>query len=372
MEAKTAGLAGAIGGLAGGAALGAISAIGGKVLEFGQQSVEAASNLEQSMGAVDAVFGDAQGTIKAFGDTAAQSVGLSESAFQSGAANIGALLQNMGSSADEAAASAIDLTKVGADFAAQYGGTTTDALDAVQSALKGQFDPLEKYAVSLSAAQVNAKAVELGLISEGEQLDAAAKAQATLALITEQGASAQGAFARESDTLAGKQQRATAAMEDAKAQIGTALMPVMVLLADVIGKYLAPLLEDLAPLVKIVADVFGAVLAPVLEIVGEAIGIIVNILDGRLGRRLGRRHRRRQRLRETVQGDNQRRTHGLERPRLADRLGRSRLGTGDRRAGHTYQRRIPRRQTIGVGRDRPFPDPGYGRRIGPRSRRTSR
>ena len=283
LSTKSAGLAGALGGLAGGlagGALSAVTAIGGKVLEFGQQSVEAASNLEQSMGAVDAVFGDSAATIKAFGEGAAQSVGLSESAFAAGTANIGALLQNMGSSADDAAAKSIELTKVGADFAAQYGGSTTDALDAVQSALKGQFDPLEKYAVSLSAAQVKAKAVELGLVAEGQEMSAAAKAQATLALITDQGTKAQGAFARESDTLAGKQQRATASMENAKATIGKALMPVMGVLADFIGKTLAPLLEDLGPIIKIVADVFSAILAPAISIVGDVLGLIVDLLTG--------------------------------------------------------------------------------------------
>ena len=283
------------------------------------------------MGAVDAVFGPAADTIKTFGETAATSVGLSESAFAQGTANIGALLQNMGSSADEAAAKSIELTQVGADFAAQYGGSTTDALDAVQSALKGQFDPLEKYAVSLSAAQVEAKAVELGLVAEGAQMDATAKAQATLALITDQGTKAQGAFAREADTLAGKQQRATAAMENAKAQIGTALMPVMVLLADVIGKYLAPLLEDLAPLVKVVADIFGQVLAPVLEIAGELLGFIVSILTGDWEAAWDHAIGVADGFANAVQGDHQSCYPGLERARLAARLHRPRLGPGDRR-----------------------------------------
>jgi hypothetical protein len=280
MKTKSAGFLGGLKGLAAGAAVAGVAVLADKVLQFGADSVQAASDLEQSMGAVDAVFGPASDTIKKFGETAAQSVGLSEAAFAQGTSNIGALLQNMGFDAQAAADQSIALTQVGADLAAQYGGDVTGALDAVNSALKGQFDPLEKYAISLSAAQVQQKAVEMGLVAEGEELTASAKAQATLALVTQQGAKAQGAFGREADTLAGKQARSTAAMENAKATIGKALLPIMATLAGFVGDTLAPVLEDLGPLFSFIAEVATTILKPALSVVGDVIGLLVDLLTG--------------------------------------------------------------------------------------------
>jgi hypothetical protein len=69
-------------------------------------------------------------------------------------------------------------------------------------------------------------------------------------------------------------------MENAKATIGKALMPVMTTLADFVGKTLAPLLEDLGPIIKIVADVFSAILAPAISAVGDVLGLLVDLLTG--------------------------------------------------------------------------------------------
>jgi hypothetical protein len=199
---------------------------GGAVLYGAQKLVKAAGDLEQSIGGTAAVFEQASGPINDFAKNAADLVGLSENAARSLTSRLGASLKGAGLSAEEAANQSVFLTKTGADLAATLGGNTNDAVSALGSALRGEFDPLERFGIALKASEISAKAVSMGLAESESSVSAYAKGQATLALITERSAFAQGQFGREADTAQGQQQRAAAAMEDASARLGKSLLPI--------------------------------------------------------------------------------------------------------------------------------------------------
>src|SRR5690606_19832279 len=119
-----------------------------------------------------------------------------------------------------------DLVGLGADLAATFGGSTSDAVSALSSLLRGERNPIERYGVSMNEATVKAKMAALGLDGLTGEAEKNAKLQATLAILTEQTADAQGQFAREADTAAGAAQIATAKQEDMRAKIGTGLLPI--------------------------------------------------------------------------------------------------------------------------------------------------
>lgn len=230
---KTFGKVAAAGAVAAGAALAALAV----------SSVLSASALEQSVGGVQSVFGAASGTVMEFASNAAQSVGLAKSEYASLAAVVGSQLQRMGQSQADSAVSTDKLITLGADLAATYGGSVSDAVGAVSSLLRGERDPIERYAVGIKQADIDARLAAEGL---GELTGAArtqAEAQATLALLYGQTTNAQGAFNRESDTLAGTQERLRAQVEDVKAGIGVALLPVMQSLASWLNTEGVPAVE---------------------------------------------------------------------------------------------------------------------------------
>lgn len=196
---------------------------------------QAASSLEQAMGGTEAVFGDASAVIDEFAKKAAQAAGLSEAAFRTATTSIGGQLKGLGFTVEEAASQAVDLTQVAADLSATYGGTTAEAVAALGAAFRGEADPAERFNLFLNQTRVNAKAVELGLAETTASVDANAKALATLELITEQSADAQGQFAREADTAAGAQARFKAASENLLASLGGAVAPVLASVADRVG-----------------------------------------------------------------------------------------------------------------------------------------
>lgn len=218
-----------------------IAASGGLVagaiagLAIGQQifkSITGAGDLQQSIGAIDTVFAGSQDQMHAWADTAAQTVGLSKNEYNEFGTLIGSQLKNAGIPMGEVATQTNDLIGLGADMSSMFGGDASEAVGALSSALKGERDPIERYGVTLTQASIEAKAMELGLIGAGEEMDKQSEVAATLALITQQTADAQGNFGRESGTFQGQLQRVTAQWSDMRTALGMRLLPV---LSSVIG-----------------------------------------------------------------------------------------------------------------------------------------
>jgi hypothetical protein len=227
----------------------------------------AASALEQSTGAVDSVFGAYASRVHEYAATAATDVGLAKSEYSQLSAVLGAQLKNMGMGLDESAGKTSELIGLGSDLAAMFGGTTSDAVGALSSLLRGERDPIERYGVSIKQADVNARLAQMGLSGLTGEAARAAETQATLALLTEQTASAQGQFAREADTAAGSQQIANAAWEDAQAKLGEQLLPLMADGALVLSEF-AGWISQNSEVVTILAGGIGILATGVLAISG--------------------------------------------------------------------------------------------------------
>lgn len=248
-ESRMAGASAAVKGMA----VGAAALAGTALVSFLSSAVTAAGNLEQSMGGVDAVFKESADKINDFGKNSAEAVGLSRNAFNELVTVSGALLKNKG--LENFADQALDLVKIGADLAAQFGGPTSQAVEALNAAMRGESDPIERYGISLNETAVNAELAAKGLSGlEGAALDTA-KAQARIDIILRQSADAAGAFAREADTLQGQQQRLNAEWEDAKVSLGQALLPA---LTDVVR-----LMRDGVDAVLAIQSAFSKVPGPV-------------------------------------------------------------------------------------------------------------
>lgn len=206
----------------------AAAALGiGKILS---DSITAGSDFQQGLGAADAIFKKNAASIKASAEGAATALGLPKTAYLELATVLGAGLKNKG--VKDFTGATQDLIKVGADLAAQFGGETSTAVEAIASALRGESDPIEKYGISLNETAVNAELAAQGVKKTNGAYTEQQKTLARLALIQKQSADAQGTFARESDTYAGSQQRLSASWENIKVQVGSALLPGLTRLSD--------------------------------------------------------------------------------------------------------------------------------------------
>lgn len=222
-----------LGGLAGGA------------LTIGLKSaVDAAADAEQSIGGVESVFKSYARTVIADSKAADRALGLSANSYRELATVIGSQLKNAGVPMDQLADKTEGLVTMGADLAAMFGGTTEEAVRALSSALKGEMDPIEAYGISLNDAALKAEAASLGLEVMGGSLTNSQRAMAVMSAVTKQGADAVGAFGRESDTAAGRAQRAAAQWDNLKVTLGDELLPLWSGLVSVLGEQVIPALGD--------------------------------------------------------------------------------------------------------------------------------
>lgn len=276
---STTGVLGGVGkyGRAAGLALaGGVALAGAAAVKFAADTVKSASNAQQSLGATETVFGKFANKVISTSDKAAKAYGLSANEYRENANILGSLFKGQGVSTDQLAGKTQKMIGQAADLAATFGGTTKDAVGALGSAFKGEFDPLERYGISIKQSDINARLAAKGQDKLTGSALKLAKQVATTELINKQAAQTSGAFRKETNTLAHQQQVLGAQFENVKAKVGAALLPILTKFLTFLNKNLGPAFQAvgnfIAPLVAKFQGLFSSVgggagkLAPVVGI----------------------------------------------------------------------------------------------------------
>lgn len=189
------------------------------------QLVGLASDLEEATNRLNVVLGESGAAVTSWGEANATAYGLTRGEAIAAAGGFAALFDSMKLGDELSSQMSATLTALAGDLASFNNIDPTVALEKLRAGLVGETEPLRALGVNLSATTVEMKALEMGIISAGEEMDAATKAQAAFALILEQTSSAQGDFARTSDALANSQRIANAELRDGATALGEMLLP---------------------------------------------------------------------------------------------------------------------------------------------------
>lgn len=255
-------------------------------LTFAKGVTSAASDAQQSMGATETVFGNASESIIDASKAAAKAVGLSANSYRENANVIGSLFMNKGLKGNQLVKATENAIQKGADLSATFGGSATEAVEALSSAFKGEFDPLERYGISLKQSTINTEADALAKKKYGKALkdlnadqQNAINRQATTNLINKQSIKSSGAFSKETGTLAHQQQVLAAQFTDLKSTLGSALLPVFTKVLAVVNDHLIPALTVAPKYVKRFKDSITEVVHAVPGM-GTGLKIAAGVLTG--------------------------------------------------------------------------------------------
>jgi hypothetical protein len=227
------------------AKFGAAAAVVGGII--GKSLISSASNLQESVSKINAVFGNSANDIIAWSETTAKALGISQRAALEAAGTFGNLFQAFGLAAPQAQEMSIRLVELAADMASFNNVPVDDALLALRSGLSGETEPLKRFGVALNEAALKTKALDMKLIENTKgTLPQAIKTQAAYALILEQTSIQQGDVARTSDGVAFKMKSFGAQVEDVKAKIGTALIPIFSALMSFLNDKVIPIFVEFA------------------------------------------------------------------------------------------------------------------------------
>ena len=228
------------------AAVNTLKDIATGIVNFTKESLSIAEENRQTLAKVGQVYGDLSQQVVDWSKNAADSLGLTSGEAQEAAATFG----NMFAALDVGivktdkidtnfAVMSTDLVQLAADVAAFNNTTTANVLDAFQSGLAGTSRQLREYGIVITAAQVEQKALELGLKANKDELTEGDKIVARYALMMEQAAHQSGQFARESDSATVQTQVLKAKIRELQGEIGEKLIPVQAKFLDTINDFLS-------------------------------------------------------------------------------------------------------------------------------------
>jgi len=230
-----------------GVAIGAAGAFLGK-------AVNSASNLAESVNAVNVSFGTSASEILKLGENAATSLGLSKTEFNEAAVAFSSFAERIVGKGGDTTKFIQELTTRAADFASVYNlkGGVAEALERFRSGLAGQTEPLAKFGVNLLDSEVKAYAVQAGIAAVGTELTATQKVQARFGLLMQETSKTAGDFANTSDGLANGMRILQKQVADTQAEIGEQLLPVLAELLPIVRDLVKDLGTQLVAAVKAV------------------------------------------------------------------------------------------------------------------------
>jgi len=262
------------------------------VVNFTKKSVSAASDLSESMNAVNVAFGEAADGVLKIGENSAQALGVSQTEFNNAAVRFSAFADRVVGEGGNVAGFIGDVSTRATDFASVFNIDVAEALQVFQSGLAGEAEPLKRFGINLLQSEVQAYALREGLIGVGEQMTEDQKVQARYGLLMEETAKTAGDFANTSDGLANSQRILSANFKNMQAQIGQALLPAfagltaaMVPIVEQLTPILSETMEQLAPILEDVAGIIPSLLEgflPLLPVIGQIAEVFLQLIGSLL------------------------------------------------------------------------------------------
>jgi hypothetical protein len=223
--------------------------IAAKAVQFTNQSIDSARDLERNLFSLNTVFGDMAPMMEKFTRNAHE-IGLSQKDAAKASVFLGSVLKQSGFSMADVTKETQKLVSLGVDLAATYGYDVQEALLGMTALFRGEYDPIEKFGVAMKQSEINAELAARGL----NNLEGAARRNAEqiirMELLYQRAADATGAFSGQSGNLFVEQKKLQAQFENMQASIGNQLLPVMGALVEA----LVPLVDYLGPKIAQAVD----------------------------------------------------------------------------------------------------------------------
>lgn len=228
-----------IGGFKAVAASAAFTQIAKMLVDFGVESINVASDLEEVQNVVDVTFG-AQGAakIEEWAKNAANNFGLTELQAKRYASTLGAMMKSSGMAGDEVLDMSMAMAGLAADMASFYNLPFDVAFDKIRAGISGETMPLKALGIDMSETTLKAFALAEGFETEYDKMEQAEKTLVRYRYLMKATADAQGDFARTSDGYANSQRRIQTGLETLKAQVGEVLLPIATQISNAIADFL--------------------------------------------------------------------------------------------------------------------------------------
>ena len=228
-----------------------------KLVDFGRQSIETASDLAEVQNVVDTAFGESKQKMEDFADTAVKTYGISKLTAKQTGSNFMAMAAGMGLANDSASDMAMALTGLSADMASFYNVGQDVASTALKSIFTGETETLKQFGIVMTDANLQAYALSKGITKSTADMSQAEKVQLRYNYVMSQTALAHGDFAKTSDSWANQTRILSEQWKEFGATIGTVLMNVLLPAVKAINSLLSQLIALAQGAARALSEAFG-------------------------------------------------------------------------------------------------------------------
>ena len=231
-----------------------------KLIDFGKESIELGSDLEEVQNVVDSTFGQgsaAQKAVESFAQNAATQFGLSETMAKRYAGTFGAMSRVFGFTNDEAAEMSTTLAGLSGDVASFYNLTQDEAYTKLKSVFTGETESLKELGVVMTQAALDQYALENGFGRTTSAMTEQEKVMLRYQFVLSKLDTAAGDFSRTSNSWANQVRILKLQFDSLRASIGQGLIAALTPALQALNSFMGGLVKAANTFKAFVYSLFG-------------------------------------------------------------------------------------------------------------------
>lgn len=252
-------------------------AISTPIIAAGTACVKLASDLTETLGKTEVVFGSMADTVISWSETSVESMGLAQQTALDMASTYGDLGTSMGLTTEEAASMSMNLTQLAADMASFKNISVERANVALQAVYTGETESLKAMGIVMTEANLQQFAIAEGCEKTYSAMSQTEKVMLRYKYVMAMTTNAQGDFVRTGDSLANQSRKLGENIKQLGASFGSILEPAVTSVIKTINNvvtWLNNLSEGTKKVITVVAEVLAAI-----PLVITAVGGIITIVN---------------------------------------------------------------------------------------------
>lgn len=246
-------------------------------VDFVKESVAGFGELEQNLGGSAAVFGSYADAVVEKSKSAYKNMGVAQSEYLATANKMGSLFQGSGLSQQRSLELTTKAMQRATDVASVMGIDTSQALESIAGAAKGNFTMMDNLGVAMNATTLEAYAAGKGINFVWNKASNAEKAELAMQMFFEKTEQYAGNFAREAEsTLTGSIGMTKSALQTLKENLGNSEADLKPMIMNLLNSVKA-VVRNAAPVVQ---NVTNAILEQTPSLLNAGAQMVNSLLDG--------------------------------------------------------------------------------------------
>ena len=237
------------GGIAAGLTFGALELLeeaGQAIFEFGNNSINLASDLQEVQNVVDTAFPNMSREVEEFAQSAIRSAGLSETAAKKYLGTYGAMAESFGFTEQEAFKLSTTLVQLVGDVSSFRNISADEVYTKFMAVFTGETEALKELGVIMTETELDAYAMAKGLEKGTQGMGKQEKAALRLEYILDALSAALGDYEKTSDSWANMMKDLANSWDSFSASIGDGLINILTPVVQFINDHVMPLLQGIA------------------------------------------------------------------------------------------------------------------------------